>query len=117
MRSSPVISGASRRIAVPAIQAVKRIDLHRPSAHFTDIVPDQGFDWQCRNRATRSCQSAKPSDPFTLSRSSNRASSKEADDRNVYPVPLLLGAAENLSAFAAHPRCLATGEKSVRECR
>jgi hypothetical protein len=34
---------------------------------------------------------------------------KEANDRNVYSVPLLLGAAENLSAFAAHPRCLATG--------
>ena len=92
-------------------QTVKRIDQHRQSARFADIVPDQRFDWQCRklcHPVVSICEGEASSSP---ARAPANGQLKEAHDRNVYSFLLLPGAAENLSAFAAHPRCLATGEQ------
>src|SRR5262245_31363716 len=95
-------------------QAVKRIDQHRQSARFADIVPDQRFDWQCRKLCHPVVPIGEAKRALHPPELQQHGQLKEADDRNVYSIPLLLGAAENLSASAAYSRCLATGEKHQR---
>src|SRR5215472_3519439 len=92
-------------------QAVKRIDQQRQSARCADIGPDQRFDWQCRKLCHPVAPIGEAKRALHPPALQQYGQLKEADDRNVYSVPLLLGAAENLSSFTADPRCLATGEK------
>src|SRR5215472_370621 len=109
-----LVAGNKRRVEAnrrSGNQTVKRIDQHRQSARFADIVPDQRFDWQCRklcHPVVPIGEAKRALDPTAFQQ---HGQLKEAHDRDVYSVLLLLGAAENLSAFAAHPRCLAAGEQ------
>src|SRR5581483_7048218 len=92
-------------------QAIKWIDQPRQSARFANLLPDQRFNRQSRklrHPLMPTVEAQRALHPSSLQQSGEL---KEADDGNVYPVPLLLGAAEDLSAFAAHPRCVTAGEK------
>jgi hypothetical protein len=92
-------------------QPVKRIDQSRQSARFANILPDQRFDRQSRELrypVMPIVEAEQALHPPSLQQNSQL---KEADDWNVYLIQLLLGTAENLGAFAAHPRCVTTGEK------
>src|SRR5262245_19720347 len=92
-------------------QTVKRIEQRSQSARLADILPDQRFYGQSRKLRYPGVPIVEAKRALHTPSLQQHGQLKEADHRYVYPVPSLLGAAKDLSASAAHPGCLATGEK------
>jgi hypothetical protein len=111
MRSSPVMSGASRRIAVPAIRRSKGSTSAanpRASRMSSQRSGSIGSPGNCR---IRSCHSSNPSALFTRPAFEQHGQLKETHDWYVHAVALLLGTAKNPGAPATHPCRITAGEE------